>query len=54
MEVIETAIFQYKCDNFYAPEADGGIYIKDDTLALIGKSIQKIPFFPRKTSSMCA
>ena len=21
----ETAVFQYKCDNFYAPEADGGI-----------------------------
>ena len=21
----ETAIFQYKCDNFYAPQADGGI-----------------------------
>ena len=30
----ETAIFQYKCDNFYAPEADGGINIKDDTLKI--------------------
>lgn len=30
----ETAIFQYKCDNFYAPEADGGISIKDDTLGI--------------------
>ena len=28
----ETAIFQYKCDNFYTPEADGGISIKDDSL----------------------
>ena len=28
----DTAIFQYKCDNFYAPEADGGISIKDETL----------------------
>ena len=28
----ETAIFQYKCDEFYHPEADGGINIKDDTL----------------------
>ena len=28
----ETAVFQYKCDNFYAPEADGGISIKDETL----------------------
>ena len=30
----ETAIFQYKCDNFYAPEADGGINIKDESLGL--------------------
>ena len=30
----ETAIFQYKCDNFYAPEADGGISIKDDSLGV--------------------
>ncbi len=29
-----TAIFQYKCDNFYAPQADGGISIKDDTLGV--------------------
>ena len=25
----ETAVFQYKCDEFYHPEADGGISIKD-------------------------
>lgn len=30
----ETAIFQYKCDNFYAPQADGGICIKDDSLGI--------------------
>ena len=30
----ETAIFQYKCDNFYAPEADGGISIKDESLGI--------------------
>ena len=30
----QTAIFQYKCDNFYAPQADGGISIKDDTLGI--------------------
>lgn len=30
----ETAVFQYKCDNFYAPEADGGISILDDTLGI--------------------
>ncbi len=28
----ETAVFQYKCDNFYHPEADGGISIKDESL----------------------
>ncbi len=30
----ETAVFQYKCDNFYAPQADGGISIKDETLGI--------------------
>ena len=30
----ETAIFQYKCDNFYAPEADDGISIKDESLGI--------------------
>ena len=30
----ETAVFQYKCDNFYAPEADGGISITDDSLGI--------------------
>lgn len=28
------AIFQYKCDNFYAPQADDGISIKDDSLGI--------------------
>ena len=30
----ETAVFQYKCDNFYAPQADGGINIKDESLGI--------------------
>ena len=30
----ETAVFQYKCDNFYAPQADGGICIQDDSLGI--------------------
>lgn len=30
----ETAIFQYKCDNFYAPQADGGISIQDTSLGI--------------------
>lgn len=32
--ISETAVFQYKCDNFYAPQADGGISIKDDSLGI--------------------
>jgi len=30
----ETAVFQYKCDEFYHPEADGGISILDDNLGI--------------------
>ena len=30
----ETAIFQYKCDEFYHPEADGGINILDSSLGI--------------------
>lgn len=30
----ETAVFQYKCDEFYHPEADGGISIIDDSLCI--------------------
>ena len=30
----ETAVFQYKCDNFYAPQADGGIQLRDDSLQI--------------------
>ena len=30
----ETAVFQYKCDQFYHPEADGGISILDDSLGI--------------------
>ena len=40
----ETVIFQYKCDNFYAPEADDGINIVDESLGIdwkipIGKAL---------------
>ena len=30
----DTAIFQYKCDNFYHPESDGGINILDESLGI--------------------
>lgn len=28
------AVFQYKCDNYYAPQADGGISLFDDSLGI--------------------
>lgn len=30
----DTAVFQYKCDEFYHPESDGGISILDDSLGI--------------------
>lgn len=30
----EIAVFQYKCDEFYHPEVDGGISILDDSLGI--------------------
>ncbi len=30
----DVAVFQYKCDNFYAPQADGGISILDGSFGI--------------------
>lgn len=30
----QSAVFQYKCDNFYHPESDGGISILDESLGI--------------------
>lgn len=30
----DVAVFQYKCDEFYHPEADGGVSIKDESLEI--------------------
>ena len=30
----QTAVFQYKCDEFYHPEADSGIQLADPALAI--------------------
>ena len=30
----ETAVIQYKCDNFYAPQADAGIQLRDEELGI--------------------
>lgn len=32
--VSDVAVFQYKCDNYYAPEADGGISLADSDLGI--------------------
>ena len=37
----ETAVFQYKCDEFYHPEADGGISILDDSLSIDWRIVDK-------------
>lgn len=30
----DEAVFQYKCDNYYAPQADGGVSIQDPSLGI--------------------
>lgn len=30
----ETAVMTYKCDNFYAPQADAGIQLRDESLGI--------------------
>ncbi|MDE6062734.1 MAG: dTDP-4-dehydrorhamnose 3,5-epimerase [Duncaniella sp.] len=32
--ISDVAVFQYKCDNFYAPQAEGGISILDPNLGI--------------------
>lgn len=50
----ETAVFQYKCDNFYAPEADGGINIKDETLGIDWQiSIEDAILSEKDTKHLC-
>ena len=46
----ETAVFQYKCDNFYHPEADGGTLMI--ALVSIGSFQQDMPISPKKIRSM--
>lgn len=51
----ETAVFSYKCDNFYAPQADGGLRYDDSDLnidwqiptdkVLLSEKDSKLPFF---------
>ena len=50
----ETAKFQYKCDNFYTPEADGGISIKDESLGIDwGISIEDAVLSEKDLKHLC-
>lgn len=50
----ETAVFQYKCDNFYAPQADGGISILDDSLGIDWKiPVEKALLSEKDTHHEC-
>ena len=50
----ETAVFQYKCDNFYAPQADGGINIFDDSLGIDWRiSMEKAILSEKDTKYKC-
>ncbi|MGI6815831.1 dTDP-4-dehydrorhamnose 3,5-epimerase [Bacteroides sp. KG123] len=50
----ETAVFQYKCDEFYHPEADGGISIKDESLGIDWKiSMDKALLSEKDIKHLC-
>lgn len=44
----DTAIFQYKCDEFYHPEAEGGLNILDEELAIDLRIPQEAALFSDK------
>ena len=46
----DDAVFQYKCDEYYNPDAEGGIYYADETLGIIWPvSIQDIKLSAKDT-----
>lgn len=50
----ETAVFQYKCDNFYAPQADDGISITDASLGIDWKiPVEKALLSEKDTKHAC-
>lgn len=44
----DTAVFQYKCDEFYHPEAEGGLNILDEELAIDLRIPQEAALFSDK------
>ena len=50
----EDAVFQYKCDNFYHPEVDGGISILDESLGIDwGIPMEKVALSDKDTKHPC-
>ena len=50
----DVAVFQYKCDNFYAPQADGGINILDESLGIDwGIPMDKAILSDKDTKHVC-
>ena len=50
----ETAVFQYKCDEFYHPEADGGINIQDESLGIDWQiKMEEAPLSEKDTKHAC-
>jgi len=50
----ETAVFQYKCDNFYASQADGGISLVDESLDIDWKiPVDKALLSDKDTKHVC-
>ena len=46
----DEAVFQYKCDNYYEPSADGGISILDDSLGIDWQIPAQEALLPEKDS----
>ena len=44
----DEVVFQYKCDNFYHPEADGGISLEDETLGIDWKIPDELKILSEK------
>ena len=50
----DDAVFQYKCDNFYAPQADAGISILDESLGIDwGIPMDKAILSDKDTKHVC-